>query len=131
LYELLANAIAVAHLLFIAFVVAGGILVLRWPRVAWLHIPAAAWGAVVELKGWVCPLTPLENWLRRRGGAPYQGDFVARYLLPVIYPENLTPLRQRILGTLVIVANLFVYAVVIRRRRAVRPPRGNIGVCGG
>jgi len=117
LYQVLADAVAVAHFLFIAFVVAGGLLVLRWPRVAWLHLPAAAWGAVVELTGWVCPLTPLEDRLRGRGGAPYQGDFVARYLLPVIYPENLTPARQRILGAVVIAANLLIYAVVIRKRR--------------
>jgi hypothetical protein len=117
LYQFLADAVAVAHLLFIAFVVAGGLFALRWPRIAWLHVPAAAWGAVVEFKGWVCPLTPLENWLRGHGGVPYQGDFVARYLLPVIYPENLTPARQRILGAVVIAANLVIYAAVIRRSR--------------
>ena len=124
MYQFLANAVVVAHFLFIAFVVAGGLLVLRWPRVAWLHLPAAAWGAVVELMGWVCPLTPLENWLRSRGGVPYQGDFVARYLLPVIYPENLSPFRQRILGAVVIAANLAVYAVVLRRRRPPGPQGG-------
>ena len=70
----------------------------------------------------MCPLTPLENWLRGRGGAPYQGDFVARYLLPLIYPESLTPARQRILGAVVIAANLAIYAVVIRKRRLSRPP---------
>ena len=117
MYQFLADAVVVAHLLFVAFVVAGGLFALRWPRVAWLHLPAAAWGAVVELMGWVCPLTPLENWLRARGGVPYQEDFVARYLLPVIYPENLSPFRQRILGAVVIAANLAVYAVVLRRRR--------------
>jgi len=117
LYQFLADAVVVAHLLFIAFVVAGGLLVLRWPRIAWLHLPAAAWGAVVELMGWVCPLTPLENRLRSRGGVPYEGDFVARYLLPVLYPENLTPARQRILAAVVILANLVIYAVVIRKSR--------------
>jgi len=121
LYQFLADAVAVAHLFFIAFALSGGLLVFRWPRVAWIHLPAAAWGAVVEFEGWVCPLTPLENWLRARGGAPYQGDFVARYLLPVIYPENLTPTRQRILGAVVILANLVIYAVVIRRSRWGRP----------
>ena len=117
--QFLADTVVVAHLLFIAFVVAGGLLGVRWPRVVWLHLPAAAWGALAELRGWVCPLTPLENWLRRRGGAPYQGDFVARYLLPVIYPESLTPTRQRILGAAVIAVNLVVYAFVVRRRRVV------------
>ena len=124
MYQFLADAVVVAHFLFVAFVVAGGLLVLRWPRLAWLHLPAAAWGAVVELMGWVCPLTPLENWLRGRGGVPYQGDFVARYLLPLIYPEDLTPLRQRLLGAVVIAANLVVYAVVLRRRRPPGPQSG-------
>jgi len=116
-YQFLADAVAVAHVLFIVFVVAGGLLVLRWPRVAWLHLPAAAWGVLIEIMGWVCPLTPLENRLRSLGGTPYEGDFVARYLLPVIYPDNLTPAAQRILAAAVILSNVVIYAVVLGRRR--------------
>jgi len=116
-YQFLADAVAVAHVLFIVFVVAGGLLVLRWPRVAWLHLPAAAWGVLIEIMGWVCPLTPLENRLRSLGGTPYEGDFVARYLLPVIYPDNLTPAAQRILAAVVVATNLVIYAVVLGRRR--------------
>jgi hypothetical protein len=116
-YRLLADAVALVHLLFVVFVVAGGLAVLRWPRVAWAHVPAAVWGALVELLRWECPLTPLEDQLRRLGGAvAARGDFVERYLLPVLYPERLTPAAQNVLGALVVAVNLAVYAVVIRRR---------------
>ena len=116
-YALLADFIVVAHLAFVAFVVAGGLLVWRWPRLAWLHMPAAAWGVVVELGGWVCPLTPAELWLRARSGETgYAGDFVARYLLPVLYPEALTRPIQVFLGLTVVVINAAVYLAIWRRR---------------
>jgi hypothetical protein len=117
MYSLFADAIVVFHFLFIVFVVAGGMLVLRRPVLAWIHLPAVVWGAGIEFAGGICPLTPLENYLRRLGGeSTYSGDFVMQYLLPVIYPENLTVTTQYILGSLVIVINLMVYGVVIRRR---------------
>ncbi len=118
MYSLLANVIIVFHLLFIAFVVAGGLLVIRWPWVAWVHLPAAIWGAVIELTGWICPLTPLENYLRRLGGrSVYIEGFVEQYIVPVIYPSNLTATTQYVLGGLVIVINLVIYVFVIRKRR--------------
>lgn len=121
-YRLLADAIVVLHLAFVAFVVLGGLLALRWPRLAWVHLPAAAWGAWVELAGWLCPLTPLENWLRRRGGGSgYTSGFVEHYLEPILYPPSLSVEAQWLLGTLVIVANAMVYLIVIKRRR--RPGR--------
>ena len=96
-YNVLANAILLAHLLFIAFVICGGLLVIYWPRWAVVHLPAAVWGAVVEIFGWVCPLTPLENHFRLlAGNSSYSGDFIARYLIPVIYPENLTATMQQV-----------------------------------
>ena len=114
---LLADLIVVLHFAFVVFVVAGGLLVLRWPKVAWVHVPAAIWGAVVEITGWICPLTPLENWLRRRARLDvYTGDFVARYVLPALYPEGLTRDSQLLMGAAVIVLNLAIYAVVVRRR---------------
>ncbi len=117
MYSLLADAVIIIHLLFILFVVAGGLLVLRWPKAAFLHLPAACWGAFIEFAGWICPLTPLENHLRRLGGeAPYTGDFVVRYLVPVIYPAGLTALTQYILGGLVISLNLLIYGYVLHRR---------------
>jgi hypothetical protein len=116
LYGILAGAIIVAHLLFIAFVVLGGLLVLRWPHLAFLHLPAALWGAVIEFTGWICPLTPLENHLRRQAGRSlYSGGFIEQYIIPVIYPENLTAATQYILGGLVIAVNLIIYAFVIRQ----------------
>jgi Protein of Unknown function (DUF2784) len=119
---LLADALVVFHLLFVLFVGLGAFLVLRWPRVAWAHLPAAVWGAGIELTGGICPLTPLEHELRRRAGeAVYQGDFVGHYLLPVLYPAGLTRLAQLALAALVIGVNLSVYGVVLRRRRSSAP----------
>ncbi|KAF0155829.1 MAG: hypothetical protein FD159_2006 [Syntrophaceae bacterium] len=119
MYAILAGAIILAHLLFIAFVVAGGLLVVRWPRLAWVHIPAVVWGVVVEMTGWICPLTPLENHLRRlSGSSSYSGGFIEQYLIPVIYPANITASTQFILGGLVIAINLVIYAIIIRKQRA-------------
>ena len=121
IFRLLADATVIVHLAFVAFVVCGGVLALRWRRVAWFHLPAAAWGAWVEFAGWVCPLTPLENWLRQRGGeAVYASSFVERYLLPVLYPSSLSRDAQWALGALVILVNAVVYAVVLRSRRKQR-----------
>ncbi len=114
----LADAIVLLHLAFIVFVMLGGLLVLRWPRLAWLHLPAVAWGVLVEWSGWICPLTPLENALRLRAGQQaYAGDFVQRYVLPVIYPEGLTREIQVVLGAVVLALNLAVYATLYRRMR--------------
>jgi hypothetical protein len=110
MYPLLANLVLIVHLAFVIFVLCGGLLVLRWRRVAWLHLPAVAWGAVVEFTGWICPLTPLENWLRTQGDeATYAGDFIVRYLQAILYPEALTPNIQVMLGALVLVVNLTIY----------------------
>src|SRR5512137_399614 len=110
MYFLLADAVVVFHFLFIAFVVAGGSLVLRRPWVAWVHLPAAFWGAFIEFAGWICPLTPLENYLRSLGGGSiYRGDFIEQYLVPVIYPSSLTAFVQYVFGGLVIAINLIIY----------------------
>jgi hypothetical protein len=118
IFRLLADATVVLHLAFVVFVLVGGLLVLRWPRVAWAHIPAATWGAWVEFAGWVCPLTPMENWLRQRGGeAVYTASFVDQYLLPILYPPALSREVQWLLGTFVLALNGVLYFLVIRRRR--------------
>ena len=115
-YRLLADAVVLFHTAFVAFVVLGGFLAWRWSRIAWLHLPCAVWGAVIEYQGWVCPLTPLENDLRRRAGlAGYAGGFVEHYVLPVLYPAGLTRPAQALLGTLVVVVNLIAYGVLLRR----------------
>jgi len=120
-YIVLANAIVLAHLLFIAFVICGGLLIIRWPRLAVVHFPATVWGAVVEIFGWVCPLTPLENHFRLlAGNNSYSGDFIARYLLPVIYPENLTATMQQVFGGFVIIINLIFYTIAIQKLQSRR-----------
>ena len=118
--DLAADLVVLLHFAFILFVVLGGLLVLRWPKLAWLHLPAAAWGAAIELAGGLCPLTPLENALRRAAGeAGYGGGFIEHYLLPIIYPAALTRDIQLVLGLAVLFLNLAVYAwIVLRRRRA-------------
>jgi hypothetical protein len=115
-YGVLADAVLILHLCFILFVVLGGLLVLRWPWVAWLHLPAAAWGTFVEITGWICPLTPLEVAFRRAAGdAAYDTTFVERYLVPLVYPSALTREMQMALGVLVVVVNVAVYGAVWRR----------------
>ena len=117
MYQALALAVLVLHLGFIAFVLGGGLLVLRWPRVAWLHVPAVVWGVTVEIMAWVCPLTPLENRFRiLAGDAPYSGDFIEHYLLSIIYPIGITPRVQMILAGVVLVLNGMIYAATIRAR---------------
>jgi len=116
----LADLLVLAHLLFVAFVMAGGALLIRWPRLIWLHLPAAIWGAYIELAGGICPLTPLENQLRLQAGQDgYSGGFVDHYLLPILYPANLTLPVQQVLGGLVILVNLGIYARVfwLRHKR--------------
>ena len=117
MYPLLADLVLIVHLAFVVFVLCGGLLVLRWRWIAWLHLPAAVWGAVVEFIGWICPLTPLENWLRAQGGEfADEHDFTARYLLPILYPGDLTRNLQLLLGTVVVVLNAAVYWWLWRTR---------------
>ncbi len=112
---ILADALVLLHLLFVVFVMTGGFLLVRWPRLLWLHLPAAAWGTFIEFSGGICPLTPLENSLRvLGGGSVYSGDFVERYLLPLLYPAQLTPALQQVLGALVVGVNLLAYALAYR-----------------
>ena len=120
-----ADLVLLVHLAFIAFVVAGGLLLLRNPRWATLHLPAAAWGAYAECTATICPLTPLENLLRRQAGeAGYDGGFVEHYLVPLIYPAGLTPAHQRWIGVAVVAANLALYAWAWYRWRRRRVPPG-------
>jgi hypothetical protein len=120
---ILADGLVILHLLFVVFVMAGGFLLLRWPKLAWLHLPAAAWGAWIEFTGGVCPLTPLENQLRMvGGGSAYSGGFVEHYLLPILYPEYLTLPIQQVLGGVVVAVNLVAYGMFYRavRKNAAR-----------
>ena len=116
LSRLLADIVVVVHVSFVMFVVLGGFLAWRWPRVAWIHLPAAVWGATIEFGGWVCPLTPLENHFRRLAGqAGYTGGFIEHYIIPVLYPVDLTASLRVALGTFVILVNAVAYGVYFGR----------------
>jgi hypothetical protein len=126
IYRALADLVLVVHLAFVLFVVVGGLLVLRWPRVAWLHVPSAIWGVLIEYTGWICPLTPLENSFRARGGeAGYSGGFIEHYIQPLLYPAGLTRSTQVVLGSLALVLNLTAYAIVGTRMRRREVLEGN------
>lgn len=124
IYQRLADLVTLLHLAFVAFVVLGGLLAFRWPRVVWAHVPAALWGAFIEFSGRICPLTPLEIWLRRRGGAEgYSGGFVEQYVIPILYPADLTTDIQILLGVVVTTINGIVYGLLLARhlRRRQKP----------
>jgi hypothetical protein len=124
LYHALADLVLVFHLAFIIFVVAGGLLALRWWWLPLVHLPAALWGLYIELSGGICPLTPLENALRRAAGASgYSGSFIEHYVVPVVYPAALSHSLQLVLAGLLVLANLLVYSVVIWRRGRRQRPR--------
>jgi hypothetical protein len=122
-HRLLADLAVLLHAGFVLFAVLGGLLVLRRRRWAWLHVPAFLWAGFIEFTGGICPLTPLENWLRGRGGlAVYRGDFIDHYLLPLLYPENLTRGTQILLGAAVLLLNAAIYALLwFRSRRNAKP----------
>ena len=114
----LAGVVVVLHLAFVIFAVAGALLALHWRALPWIHVPAAGWAAYIELSGGICPLTPLENRLRTAAGLDdYSGDFVARYVFPVLYPEGLTREAQIGVGLVVLVINVVLYVAVYRQRR--------------
>ena len=115
-FRALADTTVVLHLGFVLFVVLGGLIVARWRRLAWVHLPAAAWAAWVEFADWLCPLTPVDNWLREQGGGTtYSSSFIEHYLLPILYPESLSRELQWVLGGAVLVINAVVYIVVFQR----------------
>ena len=114
----LANVVVLVHALSILFIVFGGFLTWRWGWVAWVHVPFAVWGMLLEYFGWICPLTPLENYFRQKAGlAGYSGGFIEHYILPLMYPADLTANTQLVLGTIVLVVNLIAYAGFFLRRK--------------
>jgi len=116
-YGILADLVMVAHLGFVLFVAFGGVLVQCWRPALYVHIPAAVWGVLIEFAGWICPLTLLENWLRRLGQeAGYTGGFVEHYFIAILYPESLTRKVQITLGAVVLVVNLLLYWRAYSRR---------------
>ena len=121
LYGILADIVVWFHLAFVLFAVLGALLVVWWRRVVWLHLPAVLWAIWIELSGGICPLTPLENWLRLKAGqGEYRGDFVEHYLMPLLYPVDLTRNVQILLGLLVFFINLFLYGYMVFQSRRKR-----------
>jgi len=117
-FAFFAEMVVFLHLGFVLFVMLGGLLVLKWKWVLWVHLPAAMWGTLIEFTGWICPLTPLENWLREAGGRQgYQSDFIEHYVMPLLYPTGLTREIQIFLGVLVILLNVGIYVLVLYRQK--------------
>jgi len=115
LYQLLASVVAIIHFAFIVFVIGGGLLLLRWPKLMWIHLPAAIWGFVIEMMGWYCPLTGIENWLLRRAGREgYSGGFVSHYIFALIYPAGLTRTLEIAIGVFVLIVNVSLYVRVFK-----------------
>jgi hypothetical protein len=117
-FALLADLTVLVHFLFVLFVIGGGIVLYRWPRLIWLHLPAVCWGVAIELGGWICPLTYLEiRWRRQGGGLGYEGSFIQHYLEPLLYPVGLTPQRQVFFGVVALLLNVGIYAWVWRKKK--------------
>jgi len=118
LFNVLAKAVLILHAAFVVFVLFGGLLALRWRRLPWWHLPSVLWVILIELNGWICPLTPLENRLREAAGAQgYSGGFIEHYLLPLVYPPGLTPGLQALFAAIVTGVNIVVYGLLWRTRR--------------
>jgi hypothetical protein len=117
-YSVLADLIVALHLTFVVFSVIGGLCVFKWRRIAWVHVPAVTWAVINEFTGWVCPLTPVEDWLRAKGGATeYKSGLVEHYILPLIYPSALTRRLQIFLGIIVLGVNAIIYVWIVCRLR--------------
>ena len=118
IYSFLADLLVVFHLVFILYVIAGALLIFKWPKTLWLHLPSCFWGMTVEFTGWICPLTPWEIQLRRLAGEEgYTESFIAHYLIPIIYPSGLTPEVQMVLGGTVLIVNLSLYTLNLIKKR--------------
>ena len=130
LYSAVANLLMIVHFCFVLFVILGGLFLFWWPRFAFVHLPAAAWGVMIEFNHWICPLTPLEQYMRRAAGQEgYTGGFIDHYINPLIYPEGLTPQIQQILGVSLLLLNVVIYAIwllqrfIVSKRVSVRKKR--------
>ena len=115
MYEFFANLTLIAHLIFILFVVIGGLIFFIFPKIIYMHLPALSWGIYIELTNSVCPLTYLENWFLYKGEfTPYSNNFINNYLIPIIYPEGLTNEIQIYLGISLIVINILIYGLIYK-----------------
>jgi len=121
IFPILADIVVLVHFTFILFAVLGGFLVLRWKWISWIHIPCFLWAGLIELKGWICPLTPLEKILRERGGEIiYRTGFIEHYILPLLYPSFLTRQIQIVLGLFVLGINFGIYGWILACKRRIQ-----------
>ena len=126
IYSFLADLLVVFHLVFILYVIAGALLIFKWPKTLWFHLPSCFWGMTVEFTGWICPLTPWEIRLRRLAGEEgYSGSFIEHYLIPIIYPSGLTREVQMVLGGTVLIVNLSLYTLILIKRRNRKTPENS------
>ena len=121
-YRIGVDLVLLLHLGFVLFVIGGGLLLVKWQGMVWIHLPAVAWGALVEFMGWICPLTPLENRLRALAGeSATEADFIGRYLPTLLYPATLTREIQILLGMVVLFVNVALYWLVFFRHPGGKP----------
>ena len=118
MYELFANLTLIAHLMFILFVIFGGLLYLIFSKIIYIHLPALLWGIYVELTNSICPLTYLENWFLNKGNlTTYSNNFISNYIFPIIYPDSLTAEIQIYLGVSLIIINILIYSLMFKNLR--------------
>ena len=123
-YRMLADTVLVIHFLFIILAVFGGLLIFKWKRFAWLHVPVVIWATLIEFYGWICPLTYLEVWLLEQGNmVSYGSGFIERYIVPIIYPEALTHPQHILVGLFVFMFNLLIYGWIFYRGKFLRSTR--------
>ena len=123
IYSFLADLLVGFHLVFILYVIAGALLIIKWPKTLWLHLPSCFWGINVEFTGWICPLTPWEIQLRRLAGEEgYTGSFIEQYLIPIIYPSGLNREIQMLMGSTVLIVNFSLYTLILIKRRKRKTP---------
>lgn len=120
-----ADFLVILHLGFIVFVLFGGLFGLKWRWLLYLHVPAAVWGVLIELIGWRCPLTPLEQYFRQLNGQSYHGEFIEHYILPLVYPAVLTRKMQILFGISVVAVNCVIYGFLVAKYR--RNKRNKLG----
>ena len=126
IYSFLADLLVLFHLVFILYVIAGALLITKWVKTLWLHLPSCFWGMTVEFTGWICLLTPWEIQLRRLASEEgYTGSFIEQYLIPIIYPSGLNREIQMVLGGTVLIVNLSLYTLILIKRRKRKTPENS------
>ena len=118
MHELAADIILIIHFAFILFVIFGALLFFVTTKIIFIHLPALIWGLYIELTHSICPLTYLENWLLQKANlTTYSEGFIQYYLVPIVYPTNLTKDIQIYLGIGLIVINIVIYAFIFGKMK--------------